>query len=96
MKLFFVYVGEWGRARAGTLSSLGLGAETRGILLTEAAGIAKREKEEGGGELGGSEVLPSLIVIRLLLFAKGTSCQLYGSIPESDGQELFPFSGLID
>lgn len=52
MKLFFVCVGEWGRARVGTLSSLSLGAETRGTLLTEAAGIAKREKEKGGGELG--------------------------------------------
>lgn len=36
-----------------TLFCLSLGAETRGTVLTEAAGIEEREREEGGGDLEG-------------------------------------------
>lgn len=50
-----------GGVGARTLFCLSLRTETRGVLLTEAAGIERREREKGGGL--GREVFPSLLVI---------------------------------
>lgn len=95
MKLSFVCVSGGEKARAGTLFCLGLGAETRGTLLTQAAAIEKWERgREMGRDLGG-EVFPFLLATWPLQFAKHflSSTSIH---PCETGQELFLFSGLVD
>lgn len=79
----------------GALAHLSLGAETKGTVLTEEAGVEQRKREEGGGDLGEGRVFPACWSSQSLPCA-GISGPSSHSIASQTRQELFPFFQLVD
>lgn len=84
----------WGDG-VGALAHLSLGAETKGTVLTEEAGVEQRKREEGGGDLGEGRVFPACWSSQSFPCA-GISGPSSHSIASQAGQELFPFFQLVD